>query len=99
MKRNITNGLVILSFLSGAVGGLIYETHQTLSIILITAGLIGAIYVYISSDTKQSKSDEFQDMTAKLLFGVGIENPYTKLVEDKLAKGGTHKDVLMQLDK
>jgi tetratricopeptide (TPR) repeat protein len=66
---------------------------------LIVAGLVGTIYVFLDSDEKQRKTDEFAETTALLLTGVGLENPYTKIIQKELLKGGTHNYFLSKLDR
>ena len=97
-KRTIINALVIVCVVASAIGGVIYDSHRRMAIALIVAGIGGAAYAYISSDKKQTQTDLLENITARLLFGAGFENPYSKLAESMLAKGGTHKEILAYLE-
>jgi|GEM_PF-7051756 len=99
MKSALRGLFIVLSFFAAAIGGVIFDDHKRLGIILIIIGLAGSIYLWFSSERSQRKTDHFSDTTAKLLSLAGVGNPYTQMIEDDLAKGGTHNHVLDALDK
>ena len=98
MKKWLKSTVIATFFILGALGGLIIKTHYFLSLLFIFTGIIGTIYTYLSSENKQRNNEKFFDASAKLLFGAGIGNPYTRMIEDDLLKGGTYKRILDRLD-
>jgi tetratricopeptide (TPR) repeat protein len=90
---------VLLGLVLSAVGGVIVGNHPSLGGLLIALGIIGAAYSYLSSARQQSENEKYFDASARILFGAGIGNPYTQMVEDEFKRSGTYKDVLPRLDK
>ncbi len=99
MKRNFKNIAIIASIVSGVAGRLLFSTNKVIGTALIVAGLVGAIWTYFSSQKRRVYDDELFDEIAKLLATNGVGNPYTKIIERRLSKVGTHKNVFAPLDK
>lgn len=90
---------MLLSIVAAAVGGVIFDSHRILGPLLVVIGIVGALYMYLSSEASQGKNEEFFDTTAQMLSVAGLGNPYTKQISVRLSKGGGYKDILSDLDK
>lgn len=99
MKPTFTRGLVASSVLAGAIGGLMFDSHRYVAVLLIAAGIVGTLFAYLSSEGKQDEEDAFAEATARLLVGLGAGNPSTILVKNLLLKGAPRHEVLSRLEK
>jgi tetratricopeptide (TPR) repeat protein len=88
MKVLIKRVVIALSFVAGAVGGVIIGSHPVSGVVLLIGGLIGTVYSFWSSETRQDESDLMQGTMAELFIASGAGNSYTKLVYRKLSRGG-----------
>jgi tetratricopeptide (TPR) repeat protein len=89
---------VLLSILAAAAGGIIIDSHRIVGTLLIAIGIVGAMYMYLSSEASQGKNEEFFETTAQMLSVAGLGNPYTKQIYLRLAKGGGYKNILADLE-
>ena len=88
MKVVLKRAILVASFVAGAVGGVIIGSHVFAGALLLIAGLIGTIYSFWSSEMRQDESDLMQQAMVDLFIASGAGNPYTKLVNRKLSRGG-----------
>jgi len=91
--------VVLISILAAAVGGVIIDSHRIFGFLLVAVGIVGAMYMYLSSEVSQGENEEFFEIAAQMLSVAGLGNPYTKQIKIWLSKGGTYKDILSDLDK
>jgi hypothetical protein len=99
MKVTIKRAAVIASVLLGAAGGLIFADHPYWGSVLLLAGVVGAVYTYLSSERTQAENEDFFDATAKLMFGSGAGNPYTERITQRTTRPGHYQDIFADLDK
>lgn len=99
IQKNARRAAVLLSIVAAAVGGVIIERHRRLGALLLLLGILGAMYIYLSSEASQGKNEEFFETTATMLSLAGLGNPYTKQIRSRLSKGGRYKDIVSDLEK
>jgi len=99
MKTRVKRSIVVASIVAAVVGGLIFADHPIVGLILVVFGVAGAIFMYLASEKSQDHNDEVFDTTARLMFGAGAGNLYTKLILKRVSKVGKHDNVIEDLEK
>ncbi len=95
----IRRALVLLSIIAAVCGGVLIDKSSAIGWPLSAIGVIGAVYMYWSSEKSKEASDDLFDATSQLLINSGAGNPYTQLVMNKLSKPGGYVEAIYDLEK
>ena len=99
MKSILRRTSIVLSFIAAAAGGIIFNSNKGVGTTFIVIGVMGSLYLFFDSELKQTNSDRLADTTARILALSGAGNPYTKMIEEDLARTRAPRNILEALDK
>jgi len=84
--------LCSIAIILGGLGSIIFGLTPVIGSILIIIGVIGGIWSFLATETKNKQSDYLFDAQATLLARHGVGNTYAEAVKLELKKTGSSKN-------
>ena len=83
--------LISLCLILGGLGSLLFGFYPIFASLLIIIGILGSLFSYLSSESRNQQLDSIIEIQATLLARHGLGNTYTEIFKKELFKTGSVK--------